>query len=177
MYVHKNIPTCHKRRLTANQLDTVLVIEYGYLDSSHSITAVATPDIQSGIEDEYPRGTRYYNMTSVPQEELNNRLQRGIAGCVVGGSSAVNGMIFDRGTAEDYDAWVEAAGDEHQDEFAREWGWNNLLPWFKKSVTFHPPTERMEAEYGITFDVDAAYGGSTPIHSSYAPFQWDTQRE
>lgn len=155
-------------------LATVLVIEYGYLDSSAAITTVGMP---TGTPEghQMPSATRYYNVTTVPQPGLNNRTRTVPAGCVVGGSSAVNGMIFDRGSAEDYDSWVWAAGPEHEEEYAEEWGWDNLLPYFKKSVTFHPPDERMEDEYGITYDVEAAYGGETPIHSSYAPFQWPAQ--
>ncbi|CAI4219099.1 unnamed protein product [Parascedosporium putredinis] len=111
----------------------------------------------------------------LPMEGLNNRTKAISAGCVVGGSTAVNGMIFDRGSAEDYDAWVWATGD-WQEEYGKEWGWDNLLPYFRKSVTFHPPDEHMEEEYGMTADADAAYGGSTPIHSSYSPFQWPAQK-
>lgn len=118
-----------------------------------------------------------YNASSVPQSGLDGGRKPVPAGAVVGGSSAVNGMFFDRGTAEDYDSWVWAAGEEHESEYASEWGWDNMLPAFKKSVTFHPPTDEMQQEYGITYDVEAAYGGDTPIHSSYRPFQWPTQRE
>lgn len=99
-----------------------------------------------------------------------------MAGAVVGGSSAVNGMFFDRGSAEDYDSWVTVAG-EWASDFEDEWGWENILPYFRKSVTFHPPSEEMAEEYGMTADAEAAYGGSTPIHSSYAPYQWGVQRK
>jgi choline dehydrogenase-like flavoprotein len=159
-----------------SKLDTVLVIEYGYLDSSDSITAVTTPDQQSAGRDEYPPATRSYNFTTVPQTELDGRPKSIRAGAVVGGSSATNGMLLDRGSAEDYDAWVLAAG-EYREDFAAEWGWENFLPSFRKSVTFHPPTEEMQENYNITYDVDAAYGGTTPIHASYRPFQWPTQRK
>lgn len=84
----------------------------------------------------------------------------------------MNGMVFMRGSAEDYDAWVWAAGEEHEEKFAAEWGWDNLLPYFRKSVTFEPPTEKMVEEYNMTYDVEAAYGGTTPIWSSYRPFNW-----
>ncbi|PKS13266.1 hypothetical protein jhhlp_000037 [Lomentospora prolificans] len=161
-------------RLTEDKDTTVLVIEYGYLDSSNAITAMG-PDVNIRSDHEMPRDTRYYNITSPPMEGLNNRTKNVAAGCVVGGSSAVNGMIFDRGSAEDYDAWVWATGD-WQEEYGKEWGWDNLLPYFRKSVTFHPPDERMEEEYGMTADAEAAYGGSTPIHSSYSPFQWPAQK-
>ncbi|SPO02937.1 related to alcohol oxidase [Cephalotrichum gorgonifer] len=163
-------------RLTEDGETTVLVVEYGYLDNSNAITAIGPPSGETNPEvHEMPSATRYYNITMVPQAGLNNRTRGVAAGCVVGGSSAVNGMIFDRGSAEDYDAWVWAAGD-WQDDYAQEWGWDNLLPYFKKSVTFHPPDERMQEEYGMTSDVEAAYGGDTPIHSSYAPFQWPAQK-
>lgn len=151
------------------------MIEYGYLDSSDSITAVTTPDQLDAGPDEYSPATRSYNFTTVPQTELDGRPKSIRAGAVVGGSSATNGMLLDRGSAEDYDAWVLAAGEYGQD-FASEWGWENILPSFKKSVTFHPPTKAMQENYNITYDVDAAYGGTTPIHASYRPFQWPTQR-
>ncbi|KFA54622.1 hypothetical protein S40293_02206 [Stachybotrys chartarum IBT 40293] len=159
-------------RLSENGEFTVLVIEYGYLDTSHSIEAVVTPDRTSGPPDVYPAATRMYNLTSVAQPGLGGARRPLAAGSVVGGSSAVNGMFFMRGSAEDYDAWVWAAGEEHEEEFAAEWGWDNLLPYFKKSVTFEPPSDEMVEAYNITYDVEAAYGGTTPIYSSYRPFQW-----
>jgi choline dehydrogenase-like flavoprotein len=164
------VPT---RTLTVST-DTVLVIEYGYLDSSESILAVTTPDVAEAGPDQYPDATRYYNTTTVPQTELDGQRKLIRAGAVVGGSSAVNGLLFDRGSAEDYDAWVEFAGESGED-YASEWGWENFLPWFKKSATFHPPDQGND--FGITYDAEAAYGGSTPIHASYRPYQWPTQRE
>lgn len=158
-------------------IDSVLVIEYGYLDMSHSIEAIVRPDLMNGPSDEYPGATRFYNLTSVPQPGLGGTTPPLFAGAVVGGSSAVNGMFFMRGSAEDYDAWVWAAGEEHEEAFAAEWGWDNILPYFKKSVTFTPPTEEMVREYNITYDVEAAYGGTAEIHSSYRPFHWPATSE
>ena len=136
--------------------------------SSNSTARPSGPGLNSA--------TRFYNITSQPLTALKNRRMSVPCGCVVGGSSAVNGMVFDRGSAEDYDSWVWAAGDEDHEWYGNEWGWKNILPWFKKSVTFHPPTEKMAKDYGMTWDM-AAYGGNTPIHSSYPPYQWPAQRE
>lgn len=167
-------PVCSpwsRRACTTNTPpDTVLVIEYGYLDASTAITATG-PDARQNAEQEYPAGTRMYNITSEPLIHTHGRSQGVAAGSVVGGSSAVNGMFFDRGSAEDYDSWVWAAGPDHEEEYAAEWGWDGIYPFFRKSVTFHPPDERMQEEYNMTYDM-AAWGGDTPIHASFAPFQW-----
>lgn len=150
--------------------DTVLVVEYGYLDASYDITATG-PDARLPFTPEYRAGTRMYNITSAPLEYLHGRGSPVATGSVVGGSSAVNGMFFDRGSAEDYDSWVWAAGEEHEEQYASEWGWDGIYPFFRKSVTFHPPDERMQSEYGMTYDLEA-WGGDTPVHASFAPFQW-----
>lgn len=65
-----------------------------------------------------------FNRASIPQRELNNRTFRVLAAGVVGGGSAVNGQLFDRGAALDYDAWRDLGNPG--------WGWNDLLPYFKK---------------------------------------------
>ncbi|KAJ0114984.1 glucose oxidase [Diaporthe amygdali] len=165
-------------RLTESGNYTVLVIEYGYLDSSDSIVAVTTPDQQVAGPDQYSVATRWYNDTTEPQVGLDGRRHTIRAGCAVGGSSAINLMLLDRGSAEDYDSWVLVAGNYKKD-YAAEWGWENILPAFRKSVTFHPPTKEMRETFGITYDVEAAYqrGGTPPIHSSYRPFQWPIQRK
>jgi len=157
--------------------DTVLAIEYGYLDSSPEITLTGPGSRIVGINSGLGSGSRFYNLSSEPLEGTSGSRYQVSAGCIVGGSSAVNGMIFDRGSAEDYDAWVWAAGDQHKEAYGKEWGWKNLLPWFKKSVTFHPPSDEMVKQYGMTYDAEAAYGGNTPIHSSYPPYQWPAHRE
>ncbi len=51
-------------------------------------------------------------------------------GKVLGGSSSINGMIYMRGQAEDYDGWAQACDDA-------SWRWDNVLPLFKKSEDHH----------------------------------------
>jgi len=62
--------------------------------------------------------------TSVPQLGLDNRTSPLYTGVVIGGGTVVNGMFFNRGSAGDYDAW-ENLGNPG-------WGWEGLLPYFKK---------------------------------------------
>lgn len=72
-----------------------------------------------------PFPTQYmYNITSVPQTNLDNRTSSVPASNIVGGGSAINAMFFDRGAKADYDAWAQLGN--------TGWGWSDLLPYFKK---------------------------------------------
>jgi choline dehydrogenase-like flavoprotein len=66
---------------------------------------------------------RIYNST--PQTQLYNRTSQLTTAEVVGGGTVINGMFFNRGSAEDYDAWAELGN-------GVGWSWNGLLPYFKK---------------------------------------------
>ncbi|MBS0307651.1 MAG: GMC family oxidoreductase N-terminal domain-containing protein [Proteobacteria bacterium] len=57
---------------------------------------------------------------------LNGRSLIYPRGKVLGGSSSINGMIYMRGQARDYDEWARLTGDD-------SWCWNNVLPLFVKS--------------------------------------------
>lgn len=108
-----------------------------------------------------------YNITSVPQPHVNNRTFPVINGRVVGGASAVNGQLHNRGSRHDYDSWAKFPGNEG-------WDWDSLYPYFKKSSTFHEPTEEMK-EFGMTYDLEA-WGNSTPIHAAFPPYQYPGQQ-
>lgn len=69
---------------------------------------------------------RMFNITSKPCPNLNGRSFDVGIGCVVGGSSSVNGQVFLRGTKDEYNAWKELGGT------GSTWDWDNLLPYFKK---------------------------------------------
>ncbi len=60
-----------------------------------------------------------------PDAGLNGRTLRYPRGKVLGGSSSINGMIYMRGQARDYDGWAESLGDE-------AWRWDACLPYFKQ---------------------------------------------
>ena len=65
-----------------------------------------------------------------PDPGLNGRSLIYPRGKVLGGSSSINGMIYMRGQARDYDEWARLSGDE-------SWSWNSVLPLFKQSEDHH----------------------------------------
>ncbi|KAM7212418.1 GMC oxidoreductase [Rhypophila decipiens] len=139
---------------------TVLVVEYGDIEYAPGSFDPPVNWQQSGAS------VSRWAFNSLPNPAMNNKTAFVAQGQVVGGSSAANGQFFDRGSRHDYDAWAEVGGDEF-----RKWNWNGIYPFFKKSVTFHEPPPSLVKQHGYTWDV-AAYGGTTPIHSSFPPFQW-----
>lgn len=71
-------------------------------------------------------------------------------------------MAFDRASAADYDAWEQLGNPG--------WGFNGLLPYFKKSTTFTPPTIT-GPEFNITYDA-SYYGTSGPLQASFPNFEF-----
>jgi choline dehydrogenase len=59
-----------------------------------------------------------------PEEGLNGRSLNYPRGKVIGGSSSINAMIYMRGQAADYDHWRQLG--------LAGWGWDDVLPWFKR---------------------------------------------
>jgi choline dehydrogenase-like flavoprotein len=62
---------------------------------------------------------------TVPQKELGGRRGFQPRGRTLGGSSAINAMLYIRGTPSDYDGWAAGGTDG--------WGWDAVLPWFKRA--------------------------------------------
>ena len=77
-----------------------------------------------------------------PEPEMSGRRLPLPRGKVLGGSSSLNGMIYIRGHKEDYDSWANLG--------CTAWGWDDILPYFKKSETF---------QHGA----DDLHGGSGPL--------------
>ncbi|KAK4147318.1 uncharacterized protein C8A04DRAFT_8974 [Dichotomopilus funicola] len=144
---------------------TVLVIEYGDVHY-----APGTFDPPTNWITANPDAAPAWSFNSVPNLEFGNKTAFVQAGQVVGGSSAVNGMFFDRGSQYDYDAWTEAGGPEFA-QSSIKWDWEGIFPYFKKSVTFTEPPAEIAEKYNYTWDL-SAFGGSTPIHSSFPAYQW-----
>ncbi|MEW4449649.1 GMC family oxidoreductase N-terminal domain-containing protein [Qipengyuania sp. JC766] len=99
------------------------------------------------------RGSQNYRYKTVPQEGLNGRRGYQPRGRGLGGSSAINAMIYIRGNAWDYDNWA-ALGCEG-------WSYEDVLPWFRKAEA----NERGASDYhgagGPLFVSDQRYTNPT----------------
>ena len=106
-------------RLTEDGRSSVLVLEYGGSDRSLWIqmpTALYIPMNMARYD------WRYY---SEPEPHLGGRRLHTPRGKVLGGSSSINGLVYVRGNALDFDGW-EAEG-------AAGWGYRDVLPYFKRA--------------------------------------------
>ncbi|KAF2175443.1 GMC oxidoreductase [Zopfia rhizophila CBS 207.26] len=144
---------------------SVLLVEYGEIGYAAGIF-----DPPQTVWGESRASASSFNFQSLPNPDVKNKTALVFAGKVVGGSSAVNGMFFDRGSRFDYDAWTQAGSPEF-DSSEDKWNWNGIFPYFKKSVTFTEPSADVAQKYGYTWNM-SAFGGSTPIYSSLPPFLW-----
>jgi len=105
-------------RLSANASKRVLLIEAGRKDDYHWVHIPVGYLYCIGN----PRTDWLYN--TAPDAGLNGRSLRYPRGKVLGGCSSINGMIYMRGQARDYDQWADITGDAR-------WRWDNALPYFK----------------------------------------------
>ena len=105
-------------RLSEDSSNSVLLVEYGGSDRSVFVRMPSALGI--------PMNTRKYNwgFESVPEPYLDNRRMNCPRGKVMGGSSSINGMVYVRGHALDFDEW-ESLG-------ATGWNYQNCLPYFNK---------------------------------------------
>ncbi|KAL1651814.1 hypothetical protein SLS61_005185 [Didymella pomorum] len=141
-------------RLSEDKSRSVLVLETGAI--TEDINTII-PTLGNNIN-----SAKQYSVESAPDKELENMSFGVLIGKVVGGGSVINGMAFDRASAADYNAWEQLGNPG--------WGFNGLLPYFKKSTTFTPPT-LTGPEFNITCDA-SYYGTSGPLQASFPNFEY-----
>lgn len=109
-------------RLTEDPRVNVLVIEYGGSDRN---IIIQMPSAFS-----MPMNTKKFNWhyETEPEPHLDGRRLHCPRGKVLGGSSSINGLVYIRGHAYDFDEW-ESLG-------AKNWGYRNCLPYFRKAENY-----------------------------------------
>jgi choline dehydrogenase len=108
-------------RLSADPATKVLVLEAGRPDYRWDVL------IHMPAALTFPIGNRFYDWCyqSEPEPHLANRRIYHARGKLLGGSSSINGMIFQRGNPLDYERWAADPG-------LRDWDYRHCLPYFKR---------------------------------------------
>ncbi|KAF7947702.1 hypothetical protein EAE96_008782 [Botrytis aclada] len=143
-------------RLSEDPEVTVLVIEAGNLDNDESF-------IKYPFEDGEGLGSSYdWNLWTAPQTSLDGSSRPIDLGKGVGGGSLINGMCWTRGGSADYDAWV-ALGNPG-------WGWNDLLPYFKKTENYTNDVDAAFAHELYVYPDSSTHGTTGYIDVSYPKY-------
>ena len=110
-------------RLSEDGKSSVLVLEHGGTDWG--------PFIQMPGALSYPMNMKRYDwgFESDPEPRLGGRRLHCPRGKVVGGSSSINGMVYVRGHARDFDYWEESG--------AKGWSYADVAPYFDKMESWH----------------------------------------
>ena len=147
-------------RLSQNPANKVLLIEAGKKDNYHWI--------------HIPVGYLYcignprtdWLFQTEPDAGLNGRSLRYPRGKTLGGCSSINGMLYLRGQARDYDQWAALTGDD-------AWSWKNSLPDFKKHENHYRLDEGNDPQLanGERFSDYHGHGGEWRIEKQR--LRWD----
>jgi choline dehydrogenase len=136
-------------RLTENGRYRVLLLEAGGRDTNPWI------HIPMGYARTFVDPKVNWKFESEPEKELNNRTLYQPRGKVLGGTSSINGMIYMRGTAADYDQWRQLGNEG--------WDYDSVLPYFRKAE---------DNERGA----DHYHGAGGPLRVSDQPYEWEIAR-
>ena len=111
-------------RLSTDPSNRVLILEAGRPDYRWDVF------IHMPAALTYPIGSRFYDWKyeSEPEPHMGGRRVYHARGKVLGGSSSINGMIFQRGNPMDYEKWASATG-------MGDWSYAHCLPYFKRMET------------------------------------------
>ncbi|MCX6501429.1 MAG: GMC family oxidoreductase N-terminal domain-containing protein [Microbacterium sp.] len=120
-------------RLSEDPSTTVLLLEAGGPDRALELHV---PAAFSRLF----RGPYDWNYDTVPQPQLDGRTVFWPRGKTLGGSSSLNAMMWIRGFAADYDEWAEVAGER--------WGWDALVPYFRRVERTEDPADPTQGTDG-----------------------------
>jgi choline dehydrogenase len=133
-------------RLTESGRYKVLLLEAGGKDNKFWI------HVPMGYAKTFVDPKVNWKFESEPEEQLNNRTMYQPRGKVLGGTSSINGMIYMRGNAADYDQWRQLGNEG--------WDYDSVLPYFRKAED----NERGADDY---------HGAGGPLRVSNQPYEWE----
>ena len=129
-------------RLSEDPASKVLLLEAGPPDTNRWMR------IPVGMTRLFEPGPINWGYSTVPQQHLAGREIYWARGKTLGGTSSINGLVWVRGNAADYDGWAQAGN--------RGWDWDSVLPYFRKSETHALGPSKL-------------HGADGPIHASNLP--------
>ncbi len=138
-------------RLGENPKLKILVLEFGGLDKS--------PFIQMPAALSYPMNMDKFDWgyKAEPEQALNGRSLACPRGKVIGGSSSINGMIYVRGNAGDYNQWAESG--------AKGWDYPDVLPYFQRMEASHGGNSEFRGKSG---PLNITHGKrDNPLHDAF----------
>ncbi|KAF8247677.1 glucose-methanol-choline oxidoreductase [Wilcoxina mikolae CBS 423.85] len=156
-------------RLTENPKEIVLVIEAGpVLNGEEELMSLLIPGNFGSVTPRYQ-----WNITSLPNKELNNRTTTPIVARIVGGGSALNGMMFDRGSRNDYNGWAELRSSPRLQRRCKRSGGLNMISLLTEPMGMCSRQHLIAAEkaLGIPKPKDSTNGEA--IGSYWAPNSLD----
>jgi choline dehydrogenase len=130
-------------RLSVDPHVRVALLEMGGIDINPAIYSKSL-DAMFSLWD--PKCAENWGYTTTPQPGLGNRTIDIARGRVLGGSSAVNAMIYIRGNRRDFDNWSRLGN--------QGWSYEEVLPYFKKSETYHGPISPYHGDNGPVSVID-----------------------
>ena len=138
-------------RLSENPNLSICLIEAGGSDWSPFI------HIPAGWASNFNNPSVDWGYHTAPEIELNERKIFWPRGKVLGGSSAINGMIYIRGVPLDFAAWEQAG--------AKGWSWEEVLPYYKKAEAQQTHKDDLHGDDGPLYVEDVR--DKRPIHDIY----------
>jgi choline dehydrogenase len=138
-------------RLSADGRNSVLVLEYGGSDRSVFIQMPSALSIPMNM----PKYNWFYH--TEPEPHLKGRSLHTPRGKVLGGSSSINGLVYIRGNAQDFEAWKAQGADG--------WGYEDVLPYFRRAECREEGGDRYRGETG---PLRTRYGKiDNPLHAAW----------
>lgn len=141
-------------RLSVDPHIRVALLELGGMDSNPAINDKSMSAMFSLWE---PKNAENWGYTTMQQSGLNGRAIDIARGKVLGGCSSINAMIYIRGNYRDFDAWGQLG--------SPGWTYKEVLPYFKKSETYHGPMSPYHGDNGPISVID--YQNASPVSHAF----------
>ena len=127
-------------RLSENENNNVLLLEAGIRNSKFSKQDLFMK-IPAAVLSNLQNKKTNWSFLGAPEPYLKNRQLIHDRGKGLGGSSSINGMVFIRGHAQDYENWRQSG--------CSDWKYSNVLPYFKKMENYTNGDDAFRATGGL----------------------------